>query len=156
MAGAPGDKRVASQAKASLAVALVADWKLNPQNETELATLMKDIDPAFGRMRSVTNEVKTKLAIAYAAANRIVDAEFLAHTVSGDDFERWMLKTTINLALVQPPLPSSGMFESGAPARRYVEIAFGLAPFDPNEGLYYAAAVGDKIDLGRMKSVESS
>ncbi len=87
VAGAPGDKRVASQAKASLAVALVADWKLNPQNEAELATLMKDIDPAFGRMHSVTNEVRTKLAIAYAAANKIVDAEFLAHTVS-DDLDR--------------------------------------------------------------------
>lgn len=87
IAGAPGDKRVASQAKASLAVALVADWKLNPQNEAELATLMKDIDPAFGRMHSVKNEVRTKLAIAYATANKIVDAEFLAHTVSGDDFD---------------------------------------------------------------------
>ena len=86
IAGAPGDKRVASQAKASLAVALVANWKLNPANEAELATLMKDIDPAFGRMHSVTNEVRTKLAIAYAAANKIVDAEFLAHTVT-DDFD---------------------------------------------------------------------
>ena len=86
VAGAPGDKRVASQAKASLAVALVADWKLNPTNESELATLMKDIDPAFGRMHSVTNEVRTKLALAYVAANKIVDAEFLAHTVT-DDFD---------------------------------------------------------------------
>ncbi|MEO7091759.1 MAG: hypothetical protein ABI175_00825 [Polyangiales bacterium] len=86
VAGAPGDKRVASQAKASLAVALVADWKLNPQNEAELATLMKDIDPAFARMHSVKNEVRTKLAIAYATANKIVDAEFLAHTVT-DDFD---------------------------------------------------------------------
>lgn len=86
VAGAPGNKRVASQAKASLAVALVADWKLNPTNEAELATLMHDIDPAFGRMHTVTNEVRTKLAIAYAAANKIVEAEFLAHTVT-DDFE---------------------------------------------------------------------
>lgn len=86
VAGAPGDKRVASQAKASLAVALVADWKLNPQNEAELATLMRGIDPAFARMHSVTNTVRTKLALAYATANKIVDAEFLAHTVS-DDFD---------------------------------------------------------------------
>ncbi len=82
VAGAPGDKRVASQAKASLAVALAADWKLNAQNENELATLMKDLDPAFGRMSSVKNEVRTKLAIAYAAANRMVDAEFLANAVN--------------------------------------------------------------------------
>ncbi len=82
VAGAPGDKRVASQAKASLAVALVADWKLNAQNEDELAQLMHGIDPAFARMSSVSNEVRTKLAIAYAAANRMVDAEFLANAVT--------------------------------------------------------------------------
>lgn len=86
IAGAPADKRIASQVKASLAIALVADWKLNPQNEAELATLMRDVDPAFGRMSSVKNEVRTKLALAYAAANKIVDAEFLAHTVT-DDFD---------------------------------------------------------------------
>ncbi len=82
VAGAPGDKRVASQAKASLAMALVADWKITPRNEEELAQLVHGVDPAFARMGSLTNEVRTKLAIAYAAANRIVDAEFLAHAVT--------------------------------------------------------------------------
>jgi hypothetical protein len=67
-----------------------------------------------------------------------------------------MLKTTINLALIQPPPPTAGVFDGGAPARRYVEIAFGLAPFDPDEGLYYVAAVGDNIDLRRTRSVEFS
>lgn len=86
MTRAPNDTRIASQAKASLAIALVADWKLNPQNETELATLMRDVDPGFGRMFSLKNEVRTKLALAYAAANKLVDAEFLAHTVR-DDFD---------------------------------------------------------------------
>jgi hypothetical protein len=76
--------------------------------------------------------------------------------VPGDDFERWMLKTTINLALVQPPVPTAGIFDGGAPARRYVEIAFGLTPFDPEEGLYYVAAVGDDIDLWRARSAEFS
>ncbi len=82
VAGAPGDKLVASQAKASLAVALVADWKLNAQNEQEIAKLMQGIDPAFSRMSSLSNEVRTRLAIAYAAANRMVDAEFLAAAVT--------------------------------------------------------------------------
>lgn len=76
---APGDKGVASQAKASLAIALVADWKINPQAEAELAATMHGITPEFGRMSSVSNEVRTKLAFAYAAANKMIDAEFLAH-----------------------------------------------------------------------------
>lgn len=67
-----------------------------------------------------------------------------------------MLKTTINLALTQPPLPTSGIFEAGAPAKRYVEIAFGLTAFGSDEGLYYVAAVGDNIDLWRTRSVEFS
>ena len=75
--GAPNDKRVASQAKASLAIALVQDWQMNPQHEEELAGLMRDIDPEFSRMRSLSVDVRGKLAKAYAAAGHIVDAEFL-------------------------------------------------------------------------------
>jgi hypothetical protein len=82
VAMAPGDRRVASQAKASVAIALVQHWKVTPQNEDEVATLMREIDPAFARMSSVSNEVRTKLAFAYVAANRMIDAEFLAHGVS--------------------------------------------------------------------------
>src|SRR5579884_3546480 len=33
--------------------------------------------------------------------------------VSGDWFERWMLKTTINLAMMSKPRPEAGMFEQG-------------------------------------------
>jgi hypothetical protein len=76
--------------------------------------------------------------------------------VPGDEFERWMLKTTINLALAQPPVPSAGIFDGGMPSRRYVEIAFGLIPFGASEGLYYVAAVGDNIDLWRTGSIEFS
>jgi hypothetical protein len=82
VAMAPGDRRVASQAKASVAIALVQHWKVNPQNEDEVATLMRDIDPTFARMSSVSNEVRTKLALAYATANRMIDAEFLSQGVS--------------------------------------------------------------------------
>lgn len=74
--------------------------------------------------------------------------------VRGDEFERWMLKTTINLALMQPPLPAAGMFENGIPAKRYVEIAFGLASFAPDEGLFYVAKVGDTIEGKRIGSIE--
>jgi len=83
---APNDQRVANQAKASLAVALVADWKINAPNEQEIATLMRGIDAEFPRMASVRDEVRTKLALAYAAAGKMVDAEFLGH-VTRDFFE---------------------------------------------------------------------
>ena len=77
---APNNKLVANQAKASLAVALVADWKLNAPNEQEVATLMRGIDAGFPRMGSVRDEVRTKLALAYLKAGKLVEAEFLAHT----------------------------------------------------------------------------
>ncbi|MBS1119801.1 MAG: hypothetical protein H6Q90_2029 [Deltaproteobacteria bacterium] len=77
VSGRPGDVRVASQAKASLAVALALDWKINPQNEAELAKSMNDIDPAFGRLATVRGDVRGKLAKAYAKAGKLVDAEFL-------------------------------------------------------------------------------
>lgn len=77
-----------------------------------------------------------------------------SRNVRGDDLERWMLKTTINLALMQPPLPTAGIFEAGAPSKRYVEIAFGRAPFGPDEGLFYVAKVGDQIEGRRIGSLE--
>ena len=79
---APRDRRVTSQAKASLAVALAANWKIDPQAEKELATTLAAIDPSFARMKTVSNEVRTKLAFAYAAANKIVEAEFLSSSVT--------------------------------------------------------------------------
>lgn len=79
-----------------------------------------------------------------------------ARRLRGDEFERWMLKSTINLALMQPPIPTAGLFEDGAPAKRYVEIAFGKGAFGPDEGLFYVAKRGDKIDGRRLGSVEFS
>ncbi|MBA3465131.1 MAG: hypothetical protein H0T46_34685 [Deltaproteobacteria bacterium] len=86
VAAAPTDKRLASQAKASLSIALVANYKLDPRNEDEVASLMRGIGGDFSRMGSVKNEVRTKLALAYATANNMVDAEFLAHSVA-DTFD---------------------------------------------------------------------
>lgn len=78
VAAKPGDVRVASQAKASLAVALAASWKLGDgASENELAAAMAGIDPKFARMASVRTDVRGKLAKAYVAAGKLVDAEFL-------------------------------------------------------------------------------
>ena len=78
VAGKPGDAAVASQAKASLALALALDWKINPQNEDELAKSINTIDPTtFGRLQTVRLDVRAKLAKAYAKAGKLVDAEYL-------------------------------------------------------------------------------
>ena len=79
LAARPNDTRVASQAKASLALALVLDWKINPAHEEELAKLMAaiELDKAFGRTDALRTEVRGKLAKAYAAAGKLVDAELL-------------------------------------------------------------------------------
>ena len=85
VAMAPHDVRVASQAKASLALAMVAKWKIDPRAERELATTLREVDPSFGRLRSVSDQIRGKLALAYAAANRMIDAEFLAQGIGSFD-----------------------------------------------------------------------
>ncbi len=77
VAGRPGDVRVASQAKASLALALALDWKITPQQEDELARSMNGLDPRFGRLSAVRDDVRHRLAKAYAKAGKLVEAEFL-------------------------------------------------------------------------------
>jgi hypothetical protein len=66
--------------------------------------------------------------------------------ISGDLLERWLLKTTINLALQAHPAPTGGIFDlAGKPARRYIDIVYGRAMFGPEEGLTWVAQVGDNI-----------
>lgn len=77
VAARPGEVRVASQAKASLALALAAGGKPDPAREDELAKTMNGLDPGFARLGPVTAEVRGTLAVAYAKAGRTVDAEFL-------------------------------------------------------------------------------
>lgn len=75
--------------------------------------------------------------------------------VSGDDLERWLLKTTINLALRSEPVPKAGIFdETGNPSRRYVEIAFGRAEFEVAQGLMWVAQVGEQIPLAGLGTIE--
>ncbi len=82
----PTDARVANQAKASLALALAQNWKVEPAREEELAKTFNAIDPKFGRYPAVRAEVRGRLAKAYAAAGRWVDAELLEPGTAG---KRW-------------------------------------------------------------------
>ncbi len=78
VAARPGDVKVASQAKASLALALATTWRLNDgAAEGELAAAMAGIDPGFSRSLALRSDVRGKLAKAYVAAGKLVDAEFL-------------------------------------------------------------------------------
>ena len=77
VAARPGDLRVATQAKASLALALVIEGTLDAAREDEIAKTMAAIDPGFARMGPVTLEVRSRLAAAFARSGRLVDAEFL-------------------------------------------------------------------------------
>jgi hypothetical protein len=78
VAGQPGNVKVASQAKASLALALAATWRLNDgAAEGELAAAMAGVDPAFARRSAVRNEVRGKLAKVFFNAGRLVEAEYL-------------------------------------------------------------------------------
>jgi hypothetical protein len=75
-------------------------------------------------------------------------------TVSGDLFARWMLKTTINLATMGKPRPAAGIFDAGGVvAKRYVEIAYGLAQFDLDEGVSWVVKVGDQIQNRELGTI---
>ena len=85
LAQRPSDPRVAAQVKASLSLALVNTWRIDDTHESELARAMLSIGDKFNLTRSVTQEVRGRLAQLYLQGNRIVDAEFLKEgTVDGD------------------------------------------------------------------------
>ena len=79
LAARPSDARVVAQGKASLALALVFDWKINPAHEDELAKLMLAVEATktYDRQQAVHEEVRGRLARAYLAAGKLVDAEML-------------------------------------------------------------------------------
>src|SRR5262249_1353542 len=72
VAAQPHNARVADQAKASLALALAADWRFNPHGADELARAMRSLGREFERTASVREEVRTLLAKAYTDAGRPV------------------------------------------------------------------------------------
>jgi hypothetical protein len=83
-----GDARVAAQAKATLALALAIDGKINPASEQELARLMTELPPSFGRLATVKSDVRGTLAQAYAKAGKLVEAEFLRPGIASEPATR--------------------------------------------------------------------
>jgi hypothetical protein len=77
LAGKPGDARVASQVKASLSLALIANWKIDDAHEREFGQAMNGLDRTYERADSVRTAVRDHLAKLYKWANRLVDAEYL-------------------------------------------------------------------------------
>jgi len=86
LAGKRNDPRVASQAKASLALALSATWRIDEAHERELAHAMTTLDKTYARADTVSTEVRDRLAKLYLATGKLVDAEYL-HPGSVDQFE---------------------------------------------------------------------
>ena len=76
-AAAPGNAKVAAQARASLAVALVSGGQVAGKRADELARTMLALDPSFPRRSSVTREVRQLLADRARLAGDRVQAEFL-------------------------------------------------------------------------------
>lgn len=65
--------------------------------------------------------------------------------ISGDEIERWLLKTAIALTF-SPKIPES------YPGDRYTNIAFGIDKFAKAEGLYWVAAMGESVNrIGRLE-----
>ncbi len=102
----PADDRVASQAKASLALALVLDWKITPQREQALAEVMNGIT-SYTRGNALDPEIRGQLAQVYAKAGKWVEAELLepSNDMGFDNIGRPTLKrdhaTWENLAFIK-------------------------------------------------------
>jgi len=77
LAGKPNAPRVASQANASLGLALARTWKIDDAHERELGHAMVTLDKTYARAETVHTEVRDQLAKRYLAAGKLVDAEFL-------------------------------------------------------------------------------
>ena len=120
---APGDARVAAQAKASLALALAAQWKVDPAHESELATTMAGLDAkTFGRMGSLDMVVHAKLAEAYKQAGRVIDAELLA--TGTVEPKKWRDEVFIKQLIVRSEQAATGWDKvvlSHAPSRQQLE-----------------------------------
>ena len=76
-ASTPGNVKVAAQARASLALALVSGGQVAGKRADELARTMLALDPSFARRSSVTREVRQLLADRFRTAGDRVEAEFL-------------------------------------------------------------------------------
>lgn len=78
------------------------------------------------------------------------------HEIDGHNFERWLLKTLINLELAGDQGLPIGRSSNGTerPPRDLVEIAFGEKQFQPPTGLYFLGKIGKPIYLGeRVKYI---
>jgi hypothetical protein len=67
------------------------------------------------------------------------------YKVDGVGFERWCLKTLINLCCNRERPIGRDSTIAGRPSDRLVRIAYGLEPFPEKAGLYFAARVGMNI-----------
>lgn len=67
------------------------------------------------------------------------------HTVDGPAFERWCLKTLINLCCNREYPIGRDADVTGRPSERLVRIAYGLETFRGNAGLYSVARIGMNV-----------
>ncbi|HEY0192236.1 MAG TPA: hypothetical protein VGC42_14040 [Kofleriaceae bacterium] len=88
MAARPTDERVLAQARSSLAIALVAHWRIDPAHEHELGALMNTAkprqlpgQPVEQRRLDAWTEVRQALAPHYLRQGKLVDAELLADPI---------------------------------------------------------------------------
>jgi hypothetical protein len=77
VAARPGDKAVAMQARASLAMALAGTWQHSPFDEQELAATFAAVGAPYERAAALRTEVRDELAAAYVVANKPSEAELL-------------------------------------------------------------------------------
>lgn len=69
-------------------------------------------------------------------------------SIEGSLLERWLLKTFINLSVVDEKwIIGEGQHATGTPSEELVRAAFGLTRLRENLGLYFAAFPGETFDF---------
>ncbi len=109
---------------------------------------LSDVDTEAMRFLDGLREVDRITAALKAGARR----PRRVFKIDADKFERWLLKTTFNLALQVDRNPR-GLYVSGDPDPSLVRIAFGLAQFEEPDGLYRLASEGERVG-GKIGTVE--
>jgi hypothetical protein len=100
-------------------------------------TALSETDAEAARLLDVLRFVLKREADAVNKPRRVFE-------IHGRLIERWLLKTTFNLAM-QEDDQGPGLFSQGQANQRLVRIAFGLETFGPGEGLHWVAAEGEQL-----------
>lgn len=112
------------------------------KHNNQLSQVDEEGARAFSTFRKMMRITKVRRKI------KMKNPNLLEYYIDGKLFERWFLKTLINICYNTEYPIGSDSDQLGYPSKRLVEIAFGEKEFSGNSGLYFVIKEGHIIDSG--------